>query len=554
MSTIIKKQSAQLVNNMKKIIFTSRLDGDTSRGAYHLCKIAPQLSETYPDLQIIIIGGGTEYPRIAQISSKINLKLNRELIFALGTQSNPSNFYDENTLFVGVSRAALEAMSRGSPAILLGNEGYLGLLDESKLKRALQTNFTCRGNPICTPEELLCEINLYFSLPAPEQKHLSHLSKQTVKKHFSADQMARETLTFYRETIQFYSAKPQKITLCGYYGKGNLGDETIYLALKNAILKATSDRATIQILNTKNPIKIAKILLKTDLFVFGGGSLIQNSTSNASLFYYLAVIFAASVFAQNKIMLANGIGPIKGAVFHQKILERLTAHALNTFDFISVRDSTSREYLRNLIPHRKIHLVPDPALAIFENNSQKLNRQLIFSEESNYFLYIPCARGLKGAKITPAALRKTLKKLEQTHSCKALLCILNPPEDGALSEAIVDFESTFPTTPTELCEILRNARFTVSGRYHGSLFSAACGVPTLSVSDDPKLSALCKDFGLYKCPPTRALADEISLAHHTAKMLSHHQSNQKLILSQVEKSTTQTKAALKTIFTRYRNN
>lgn len=539
---------------MKKIIFTSRLDGDTSRGAYHLCKIAPQLSEKYPDLQIIIIGGGTEYPKIAPMAQKINQKLNRELILALGTQPNPSNFYDENTLFIGVSRAALEAMSRGSPTILLGNEGYLGLLDESKLNRALQTNFTCRGNPICTPEELLCEINLYFSLPAPEQKRLSHLSKQTVKKHFTADQMARETLTFYRETIQFYSAKPPKITLCGYYGKGNLGDEAIYLALKNAILEATSDRATIQILNTKNPIKIAKVLLKTDLFVFGGGSLLQNSTSTASLFYYLAVIFAASLLAQNKIMLSNGIGPIKGDVFPQKILERLTAHALNTFDFISVRDSASREYLKNFLPHRKIHLVPDPALAIFENNSQKLNRQLIFSEQSNYFLYIPCARGLKSAKITPAALRKTLKKLEQTHSCKALLCILNPPEDGALAEVLVDLEGVSPATPTELREMLRNARFAVSGRYHGSLFAAACGVPILSASDDPKLAALCADFGLYKCLPVRSLADANLVAHHTAKMLSHHQNNQKLILARVEKSTARTKAAFKTVFTRYQNN
>ena len=201
------KKQPQLVKNMQKIIFTSRLDADSTLGAYHLCKIAPQLAEKYPNLQIIIIGGGTESPKIAQISSKINQKLNRKLIFMLGTQPNPKKFYDENTLFVGVSRAALEAMSRGSPTILLGNEGYLGLLDESKLKRALQTNFTCRGNPICTPEELLFEIVRYYSLPAPEQKRLSHLSKQTVKKYFTADQMARETLSLYRETIRKASCK-----------------------------------------------------------------------------------------------------------------------------------------------------------------------------------------------------------------------------------------------------------------------------------------------------------------------------------------------------------
>ena len=201
------KKQPQLVKNMKKIIFTSRLDGDSSLGAYHLCKIAPKLSEKYPDLQIIIIGGGTEYPKIAQISSEINLKLNRELILLLGTQPRPTDFYDENTLFVGVSRAALEAMSRGSPTILLGNEGYLGLLDESKLNRALQTNFTCRGNPICTADELFSEISHYYALPETEKARLSCLSREIVAKYFSADQMARETLSLYRETIRKASCK-----------------------------------------------------------------------------------------------------------------------------------------------------------------------------------------------------------------------------------------------------------------------------------------------------------------------------------------------------------
>lgn len=186
---------------MKKIIFTSRLDGDSSLGAYLICEIAPKLAEKYPQIQINIIGGGTEYPKIAQISSEINLKLNRELIFALGTQPNPSNFYDENTLFVGVSRAALEAMSRGSPTILLGNEGCLGLLDERKLPAAIKTNFTCRGYPNCTSDTLFYEILHYYSLPERERIHLSNLSRQIVQTHFTADHMARETLSLYHKVI-----------------------------------------------------------------------------------------------------------------------------------------------------------------------------------------------------------------------------------------------------------------------------------------------------------------------------------------------------------------
>jgi glycosyltransferase involved in cell wall biosynthesis len=192
---------------MKKIIFTSRLDGDSSLGAHLICEIAPKLAEKYPKIQINIIGGGTEYPKIAPMAQKINQKLNQELILLLGTQPRPTDFYDENTLFVGVSRAALEAMSCGSPIILLGNEGYLGLLDESKLPAAIKTNFTCRAHPICTADELFSDISHYYSLPETEKARLSCLSREIVAKYFSAEKMARETLTFYRETIRKASCK-----------------------------------------------------------------------------------------------------------------------------------------------------------------------------------------------------------------------------------------------------------------------------------------------------------------------------------------------------------
>ncbi len=186
---------------MQKIIFTSRLDDDCSLGAHLLCQIASALASKYPQIQINIIGGGTEYPKIAPMTQKINQKLNRELILLLGSQPRPTDFYDENTLFVGVSRAALEAMSCGSPIILLGNEGYLGLLDESKLPAAIKTNFTCRAHPICTADELFSEISHYHSLPETEKARLSCLSREIVAKYFSAEKMARETLSLYHELL-----------------------------------------------------------------------------------------------------------------------------------------------------------------------------------------------------------------------------------------------------------------------------------------------------------------------------------------------------------------
>ena len=61
---------------MRKIVFVSRLDADCSLGAMALCEIAPRLADKYPDLEIIIVGGGTEFAQIREQSREINNKIN----------------------------------------------------------------------------------------------------------------------------------------------------------------------------------------------------------------------------------------------------------------------------------------------------------------------------------------------------------------------------------------------------------------------------------------------------------------------------------------------
>ncbi len=342
-----------------------------------------------------------------------------------------------------------------------------------------------------------------------------------------------------------------KITLCGYYCKGNLGDEAILLSIKRAIGEVFDNRAKISILNTKNPLKMTGILCDTDLFVFGGGSLLQNSTSTASLFYYLATICTANLLVKNKIMLANGIGPVRDNILPEKVLTKLIARALDGFDIISVRDTDSRTKLQKILPHRKIHLVPDPALALFVRNWQKLNQGLINSPKNNYFIYIPCARGLKKANITPIQLTTMLKKLEKNYACRVVLCVLNPIEDEEIAKALPSFRTICPSTPNELCALLRGAKFVISQRYHGSLFAASCGVPTLSVSDDPKIKALCKDFSLHPSLRAKQLHNSDFLALQVEKMLDYHKNNEKNINILLEQGANRSQNALRTIFHKY---
>jgi glycosyltransferase involved in cell wall biosynthesis len=75
----------------KKIIYMSRLDSDCALGAHLLIEIATKLKKRYNGIEILIIGGGSEYKCILEKANKINATaVNGKLIFMLGNMANPS--------------------------------------------------------------------------------------------------------------------------------------------------------------------------------------------------------------------------------------------------------------------------------------------------------------------------------------------------------------------------------------------------------------------------------------------------------------------------------
>ena len=319
--------------------------------------------------------------------------------------------------------------------------------------------------------------------------------------------------------------KPTKITICGYYGHENLGDEMILEALLLKI-KETVPHANIQILNTKNPLVNTQKMYKSDLFIFGGGSILQNSTSDASLLYYLALINLAAPLCKRKIMLANGIGPIIPRKIPCKILRRILAHAINRFDYISVRDTNSQKFLQNLLPNRKIRLVPDPALVEFQKLNQRLMLYRSPCSPDAFFVFCPHKNSLKKEKIDPEILAKSLSTIANFYQSTPKIVIFNIKEDLPLARGIKNLlknaEIITPHTATEAAQALWNAKFVISSRYHASLLAISLGLPTLSISIDPKIIALSTDFNTFPASHPKILKNPSSLNTQIFKMTEHH--------------------------------
>lgn len=175
-----------------------------------------------------------------------------------------------------------------------------------------------------------------------------------------------------------------KLLLSGYYGFGNLGDEAILASTVEAVgrrapevgvavLSAnpgeTSASHGIQAFNRMSPKGVTSAIRMSDLVVFGGGSLLQDSTSFRSLSYYIAFIYLVKALGKPLVVYANGIGPLRS-----KVGRRLTGAALRTAKEITLRDPESESVLRDLGVgvDTRVTVTADPAFLLTPSSPSRI--------------------------------------------------------------------------------------------------------------------------------------------------------------------------------------
>lgn len=114
-----------LNKDTNRIVYISRLDESRALVAKQLVNISEKLNREIENLEIVIVGGGDVYEEISKRANEINEKLNKRLIIMTGARTDINRFAASGKIFIGVSRAALEAMACEQPVIVAGNEGYL---------------------------------------------------------------------------------------------------------------------------------------------------------------------------------------------------------------------------------------------------------------------------------------------------------------------------------------------------------------------------------------------------------------------------------------------
>ncbi len=193
-----------LKEDSQKIVYISRLDSSRALVAKQLIEIAENLDKKLDNLEIIIVGGGDSFDEISQKANEINEKLGKKLIALTGARIDINKFAALGKIFIGVSRAALEAMAAEKPTIIAGNEGYIGIFDESKLQSGIESNFCCRGLELPNTQTLEKDIVELMNKSAESLEKIGFYNRETVQKYYSVEKMTNDCEKMYKKVLEIH--------------------------------------------------------------------------------------------------------------------------------------------------------------------------------------------------------------------------------------------------------------------------------------------------------------------------------------------------------------
>jgi len=291
-----------------------------------------------------------------------------------------------------------------------------------------------------------------------------------------------------------------RVLISGYYGYGNGGDEALLVTLLQMlppevepVVLSAQPAVTQRLYGVRTCDRwrwgdIGWELRRSQGFLWGGGSLIQDSTSWVSPLYYLGLMLLAQGLGRQTVAWAQGIGPLR-----RRWVRGLAGYVFRRCTQVSVRDAPAAEQLQRW--GRSVLLAPDPVWALPDQPYPPISdlpapRLAVMLRPHPY--------------LTPVwfdTIAQALRQFQQATGVWVVLLPFQPATDLALAtqlqQALGEQTSILqPEHPAQLKGVLRGIELVVTMRYHGLVMGAAAGCRCFSLSYDPKVRQLQQELAM----------------------------------------------------------
>lgn len=292
-----------------------------------------------------------------------------------------------------------------------------------------------------------------------------------------------------------------RAVLCGYYGKGNAGDEALLASLLQMLPdhvlplvlsgnpEETRDHYQVETCDRMAAIPVLQALRQSDVLIWGGGSLIQDATSAISPIYYGGLMGLAQQMRLKTVAWAQGIGPLQ-----RRFTRQLARRVFAGCTAVSVRDRASAALLSDWqIP---FILAPDPVWAL---EAAPVVPGLWDLPAPRVAVNLRSSPQLTATRLDN--LTRALIDFQKATQVYILLLPFQRTQDLAIAQAI---QPQLPGTSQILCledpkalkGVFRGVEMAIGMRYHSLIMAAAEGCRCFAISYDPKVSNLMAELAI----------------------------------------------------------
>lgn len=469
-----------------------------------------------PSIRLLIAGDGEQAAELKKLAAEI---CPPETVCFAGWVSDMDSFYnavDVNTL-TSLSETFPYALTEGArlkcATIASRVGGVPDLIEHGVTGLLFQPQ---------NAEELAGHMRALAGDP-PLRRRLGDALYARAKRDFSEEATVERQKEIYKVILRRVS-RPRSgrdgVLICGAYGKGNAGDDSILEAIIGQMRdidpdlplyvltrtpRATEMRYRIGAAYTFDVPKFLRMMRKTRLYINGGGSLIQDVTSTRSLRYYLASIRWAKRTGNRVLMYGCGIGPVE-----KRSNVKRAARVINRYvDVVTLREETSRDELARMgVTEPEIVVTADPALLLRPAPDARVDGWFLqngLDPAQDYVMFV--LRPWEGYAEKAPVFAAAADAVRRRHGMTPLFLALEPGRDlTACRMAAERLDGACPvlSVPNDgglIVGIMGRMRAVVSMRLHALIFAAAVGTPTVGAVYDPKVQAFMDYLGQKRYMP-----------------------------------------------------
>ena len=468
-----------------------------------LVKAFARAVQSHPSCRLIIAGRGEEEDAIRALANKLCPQ--GSVCFA-GWEKDINSFYHaiDVNLLTSISEGFPYALPEGARmkcATIASMVGGVPTLIDHGINGLLFTPGDAEG---------LSKHMHYFIEHPQERETMGQALYEKTKENFSLSVMIRTQREIYERILLRRQRQKDRdgVVICGAYGKGNKGDNTILSAMVDQLYHIDRDLpihvlsrdpaqtrgcAAVNSLHSFRLRKCGKLLRKSELYIRGGGTLMQDSTSTRSILYYLCSIRQAKKAGCKVMLYGCGIGPI-----HREKNRRRATACLNRYaDVICVRDHQSLEFLRELgVDKPEIHLTADPALLAQAGDVNYLHTCGLDPKEKYALFSLRPWEGYREQDFV-----HIVEYVYKTHKLLPILYCMEPKRDLPVLQSLAKnlscpyFILDADSNGKQTLSLIQRMSLVVSMRLHTLIFAAGQGIPMVGIVYDPKVSGFLDDLG-----------------------------------------------------------